>query len=81
MLEMRDYRFKIEYKVGKKNVVADQLSRPVRMIQGEDEAKLLGKSKEEVMEMQRVECRWREKMEYLLGGRIPRSNIRWGREM
>ncbi len=49
---MQDYRFKIEYKAGKKNVVADQLSRPVRMIQGENETKLLGKSKEEVMEMQ-----------------------------
>ncbi len=46
MLDMRDYRFKIEYKMGKKNVVADQLSRPVRMIQGENETKLLGRSKE-----------------------------------
>ncbi len=45
--EMRDYRFKIEYKMGKKNVIADQLSRPVRMIHGENEASLLGKSKEE----------------------------------
>ncbi len=25
------------------------------------------------MEMQRVECRWREMIEYLNGGRIPRS--------
>ncbi len=46
--------------MGKKNVIADQLSRPVRMmIQGENEASLLGKSREEVMEMQRVEYRWR----------------------
>ncbi len=50
---MRDYRFKIEYKMGKKNVIADQLSRPVRMIQAENEVSLLGKSKEEVAEMQR----------------------------
>ncbi len=30
MLEMRDHRLKIEYEVGKKNVAADKLSRPVR---------------------------------------------------
>ncbi len=53
MLEMRDYRFRVEYKMGKKNVIADQLSRPVRMIQGENEASLLGKSREEVMETHR----------------------------
>ncbi len=73
MLETRDYRFKIEYKMGKKNVVADQLSRPVRMIQGENETRLLGKSKKEVMEMQRMEYRWREMIEYLNEGRIQRS--------
>ncbi len=28
MLEMRDYRFRVEHKKGKNNVVADQLSRP-----------------------------------------------------
>ncbi len=60
MLEMQDYRIKIEYKMGKKNVIADQLSRPVRMIQGENEENLLGKSKEEVADMQRIECRWSE---------------------
>ncbi len=48
VLEMRDYRFKIEYKVGKKNVVADQLSRPARMIERENDDNPLGKSKEEV---------------------------------
>ncbi len=37
MLEMRDYRFKVEYKQGKNNVVADQLSRPVRVIQGSED--------------------------------------------
>ncbi len=34
ILDMRDYCYKIEYKAGKRNVVADQLSRPVRVIQG-----------------------------------------------
>ncbi len=73
VLEMRDYRFKIEYKMGKKNVVADQLSRPVRVIQRKNDENPLRKSKEELNEMQRVECRWREMIEYLQGGRIPRS--------
>ncbi len=31
MLEVRDYRFRVEYEQGKNNVVADQLSRPVRV--------------------------------------------------
>ncbi len=65
MLEMRDYRFRIENKVGKKNVVADQLSRPVRLIQGDNSGTWLGKIKEEIKEMQRVEPRWREMVEYL----------------
>ncbi len=37
MLEMRDYRFRVEYKMGENNVVADQLSRPVRVIQGSED--------------------------------------------
>ncbi len=73
MLEMRDYRFKVEYKMGKINVVADQLSRPVRIIQGSDDGTWLGKSKDEMKEMQRREPRWREMVEHLEGGRIPRS--------
>ncbi len=32
ILEMRDYLYKTEYKQGRKNVVADHLSRPVRII-------------------------------------------------
>ncbi len=32
ILEMKDYHYIINYKSGKKNVVADQLSRPVRPI-------------------------------------------------
>ncbi len=45
MLEMCDFRYKIDYKMGKKNVVADQLSRPVRLIQGEYGENWLGKVK------------------------------------
>ncbi len=73
MLEMRGYRYKIEYKSGKRNVVADQLSRPVRLIQGSDAGEWLGKSREEMKDMQRAEPRWREMADYLEGGRIPRS--------
>ncbi len=69
---MRDFRYKIEYKMGKKKVVADQLSRPVRLIQGEYVDNWLGKSKEDIKGMQRAEQRWREMIEFI-GGRIPRS--------
>ncbi len=50
ILEMKDYQYQIEYKQGKKNVVADHLSRPVRIIQNNEE-RWLGKSKEELTEM------------------------------
>ena len=81
ILEMRDYQYRIEYKAGKKNLVADQLSRParsitsIRPIRGEDEPndRFLGKTKEEFIQMQMAEFRWREMKEYLEGGRIPRS--------
>ncbi len=73
MVEMRDYRFRVEYKQGKNNVVADQLSRPVRVIQGSEEGTWLGKSRDEIQELQREETRWREMVDYLEGGRILRS--------
>ncbi len=73
MLEMRDYRFKVEYKMGKNNVVADELSRPVRIIQEGDDGNWLGKSKDEIKDMQRGEPRWREMVKYMEGVRIPRS--------
>ncbi len=70
---MRDNRFRLEYKTGKNNVVADQLSIPVRVIQGSEDGTWLGKSKNEIQELQREEPRQREMVEYLEGGRIPRS--------
>ncbi len=73
MLEMRDYRFKVECKMGKNNVGADQLRRPIRVIQGSEDGTWLGKSRDEIQEMQREEPRWREMVNYLEGGRIPRS--------
>ncbi len=72
-LEMRDYHYKVEFKPGKKNVVADQLSRPVRIIREEETLSWLGRSKEEIREMQRTEPRWQEMIRYLGGDRVPRS--------
>ncbi len=73
MLELRDYRFRVEYKMGKNNIVAVQLSRPVRVIHGSEDGTWLGKSRDEVQGLQREEPRWREIINYLEGGRIPRS--------
>ncbi len=70
---MREYRFRVEYKKGKNNVVADQLSRPVRVIQESEEGTWLGKSKEEIQALQGEEPRWREMITYLENGRLPRS--------
>ncbi len=73
ILEMRDYHYKVEFKQRKKNVVADQLSRPVRIFREEKTLSWLGRSKEEIRGMQRAEPRWKEMVEFLEGGRIPRS--------
>ncbi len=53
--------------------MADQLSRPVRVIQGSEDGTWLGKSRDEIQELQREEPRWREMVDYMKGGRIPRS--------
>ncbi len=66
---MRYYRYT---KQGKKSVVGDQFSRPVRVIQGREE-QWLGKSKEELTELQREERRWNEMVDFLEGGQVPRS--------
>lgn len=75
ILEMRDYHFSIDYKSGKKNVVADQLSRPVRPIRpwGGQSELFLGRTREEFSQLQMQEPRWREMRQYLEGGCIPRS--------
>ncbi len=54
-------------------MVADQLSRPVRVIQGSEDGTWLGKSRDEIQQMQRGESRRREMVNYLEGGRVPRS--------
>ncbi len=48
----------IEYRAGQKNAVADQLSRPVRIIRCQLEERWLGKTKEEFKQMQRDEHKW-----------------------
>ncbi len=70
---MRDYSYNIEYKAGQKNTVADHLSRPMLIIRCQMEEHWLGKTKEELKQMQRDEYKWQEMITYLEGGRIPRS--------
>ncbi len=70
---MRDYHYNVEFKQGKKNVVVDQLSRPVRTIREEETLSWLGRSKEEIRGLQRAEPRWQEMIRYLEGDRVPRS--------
>ncbi len=70
---MRDYNYNIEYRADRKNTVADHLSRPVRIIRCKLEERWLGKTKDELKQMQRDECKWNEVITYLEGGRIPRS--------
>ncbi len=71
ILEMRDYHYKEEFELVKKNVVADELSRPVRIIREEETLNWLGRSKEEIRGMQRAEPRWQEMIHYLEGDRVP----------
>ena len=47
VIEMQDYRFKVEYRPGKNNEVADQLSRPVRPIVHQSRDNYLGFTQDE----------------------------------
>ncbi len=70
---MRDHIYNIEHRAGRKNEVADHLSRPVRVLRYHLEEHWLGKAKEEFKQVQRDEPKWRKMVEYLESGQIPRS--------
>lgn len=74
-VEMKDYRYKVVYRPGKHNEVADQLSRPVRAIFQNNQDSYLGLSKEEFKAKQMGEARWRELIEYLEGGKLPKKKF------
>ncbi len=59
ILEMREYQYDIKYVKGKYNWVADQLSRPVLVIRRPPVETWLGKTKEEMRELQLGEEGWR----------------------
>ena len=71
---MREYHYEIQYVNGKYNYVADQLSRPVRIIQRNPTTTLLGLTSEEFKTCQR-EVKWREMIEYLEGGSFLTKSI------
>ncbi len=48
ILEMKEYRYSIQYIKGEKSVIADSLSRPILLIQQFQETTWLGKSREEI---------------------------------
>ncbi len=71
ILEMREYQYNIQYVKGKYNYMADQLSRPVRIIQRCPTPNYLGLTLEQIKIQQREEIKWRDMIEYLEGGSIP----------
>ncbi len=72
---MREYNYVVHYVQRKDNHVADNLSRPVRVIERPQESTWLGKTKEEMRTLQLEEDKWKEMIEYLKGGRIPRKRF------
>ncbi len=71
ILEMREYNYGINCVHGKYNYIADQLSRPVRVIQRSPTTNILGLTPKEFKTCQREEIKWREMIDYLEGGSIP----------
>ncbi len=71
ILEMREYNYDIHYLKGKDNFVADQLSRPVRVIVRPLKASWPGLDIPQYMLKQREDTVWKELIEYLKGGNVP----------
>ena len=67
---MQDYRFQIEYRLGRKNQVADKLGRPVRPIYQHAIDSYVGLTKEEFQAKQLEEPRWAQLIASLEGGPI-----------
>ncbi len=71
ILELREYNYNIQYIKGKDNLVADKLSRPVRLIVRSPEPRwLVGLSQDQFRVCQREKKVWEELAEYLRGGRM-----------
>lgn len=68
---MREYHFRVKYVKGKDNVVADQLSRPVRLITHQPNVTWLGLTREEFIKGQREDPTWNELLDYLKSGVLP----------
>ena len=72
ILEMREYTYDIQYVKGKHNYVAEELSRPVRVIQcAPNNYFWLGLTLQEIRDSQREGIRWKEMAEYLEEGKLP----------
>ncbi len=76
IMEMREYHYEKKYVHGKYNYVADQLSRPVRIVERCPSTTILGLTSVEFVKCRREEVRWRETIEYLEGGSIPTKKYR-----
>ena len=74
ILELREYNFNIQYVKGKFNHVADNLSRPVLVTYPNQQNLMLGKTPEEMRNLQLAEARWADMIDYLEGGPVPRRN-------
>ncbi len=73
-VEMREYTYKMEYKKGSQNFIADHLSRPVKAITTEeDNSKFLGRTHQEMAELQQQKPRWQELIEYLDNDPLPKQ--------
>ncbi len=72
---MREYSYEMKYVQGKCNYVADQLSRPVRIVQRRPTTTILSLTSEEFIKCHREEVKWREIIEYIRGRLNPNKEI------